>query len=96
MSLTVLNNIGDQGYAKSILPIKEIPTTHKLKILAAVRKTTKFGERIMLELEHYVVFLPEKYNVITDNIIEDVNNGKYKLQKDQKDENTYKVKFLKD
>jgi len=47
-----------------------------LKILNAERKTTKVGESIALELEENIFYMPERYNSLQDDIINEMVDGK--------------------
>lgn len=43
------------------------------KIYAARRITTKFGERVVLELFKYQLFLPARFDNLSDDVINNIN-----------------------
>uniref|UniRef100_A0A1B0BXX8 Uncharacterized protein n=1 Tax=Glossina palpalis gambiensis TaxID=67801 RepID=A0A1B0BXX8_9MUSC len=64
----VLNNIDDRpAYEKKIMSLKHFPKSKRLRMLAAERKQTRYGVKIMLHLEDHVMFLPDKFNAIDDD-----------------------------
>lgn len=94
--LNCLNNIG----FKPILSLNNMEIFKKYQILAARRQNTRYGEKILLELEDYSFFLPSKYNELKDEFLtrittqqnfyvhkEDSDSGKLKFT--QVIENSY-------
>jgi len=50
-------------------------------ILKAKRKTTKVGESIALELKEHILYIPERYTSLQDDIISKMVDGKLNIHK---------------
>lgn len=66
---------------KSIIHIKDLDDSIKYNILKAKRVTTKYGATIQLELENNIMYLPNRYNALTDNEIKDLSSEKFQIQR---------------
>lgn len=66
---------------KPILKTTEVPINKKLRIIKAARKKTIFGEKVMLELEENVIFLPSAYNNIKNITVEEINKNNFYVEK---------------
>jgi len=53
----------------------------RFPILKAERKTTKVGESIALELEEHILYMPERYTSLQDDINNDIVDGKFNIRK---------------
>jgi len=53
----------------------------RFSILKAKRKTTKVGESIALELEEHILYIPERYTSLQDDIINKMVDGKLNIHK---------------
>lgn len=62
---------------KSILKSSEMVTDYSYKILKARRVKTKFGNKVLLELENNILFLPARFNKISDEVITNLSLGAY-------------------
>lgn len=51
-------------------------------ILKACRTKTKFGESIQIELENNILFLPNRYNTMTEEEIFVLSSGNYLIKKE--------------
>lgn len=80
-TLETLNNIEGRKSLKIVLTLKDFPFNDALKIEKCERKLTPYGLRIMLELEHQVVFLPERYSYIPEETIKELCTGQYYIKK---------------
>lgn len=66
---------------KSIIHIKDLDDSVKYPIVQAKRVTTKYGTTIQVELENYIMFLPNRYNVLTDEEVKELSNQKFQIQR---------------
>lgn len=81
-TLNYLNNIKNKSpYLKQITPLKQIPLNEKIRILKCSKKITKFGPKTMMELENCVIFLPEKYTNLPEEVMNDMSTGDFYFQK---------------
>lgn len=81
-TINYLNNINNnKKFFKEIVPLRLIPMNEKKQILKCIRTTTKFGPKIMLELESCVIFLPERYTNLPDEVVNDLSSGDFYFQK---------------
>lgn len=74
-----LNSIKER-VRKPIMKTTEIPINKKFKIIKALRVKTKFGEKVMIELDESVLFLPESYNALEDSTIEALNSHTFYIE----------------
>jgi len=66
----------------------------KYHILKAMKVHTGFGSRIVLEFEDEHIFLPNSYDDVTDDIIEDINkSASYSVINVGEEGLSYKLKF---
>lgn len=55
---------------KLIQSIKDLPLNQELQILKAERVATKFGDKIRVESEDFFIYLPDRYNEISNSMLE--------------------------
>lgn len=68
--LTKLNNCG----SKPILKVKEMIINKSYKVINARKCETKFGKRLVLDLEEYQLFMPSRFDRFTDEeALEEIN-----------------------
>lgn len=92
--LDLLNDIGrKKKYLKTILSIKDFEYNKPLKIIGCERKITIYGMKIVLDLEEHIMFLPEKYIFITDEVLRQLTTGKYSIKKATDDGIHYNLVF---
>jgi len=58
-----------------------MPENVRFPILKAECKTTKVGELIALELEEHILYMPERYTSLQDDIINETVDGKFNVYK---------------
>jgi len=58
-----------------------MPENVRFPILKPQRKTKKVGESIALELEEHILYMPERYTSLQDNIINEMVDGKLNIHK---------------
>lgn len=88
-----LNKLSLKQYEKEAICLKDIPIDDINPIIKCNRVNTKFGERIMLELEKNVVFLPQKYLRMTGDQIEDLCKGNFYFKKIKQGITNYTLQF---
>lgn len=64
-----LNNMVSKPYIK----VSDMEFGRQYKVLNVSRCTTKFGPKVSLELEDARIFLPSRYDKITDAALEGLN-----------------------
>lgn len=79
--LNNIKNIQTEGFKKQCLRLSDIPLNQQMRILKAERKDTMFGPKIMLEVEEHVLFLPKRYNELSDKALEAMGKGSFTLEK---------------
>ncbi|KAI9580588.1 hypothetical protein GQX74_011258 [Glossina fuscipes] len=86
--ISALNNIAESHtYEKNIMTLKDFPKDKRLRILKAERKQTRFGKKIMLNLEDYFLFLPDKFNTIDDEALKELSSGQINVGKEMINDN---------
>lgn len=81
MEFTLLNKFNSYKI-KNILHIKDMEDLTKYTIVGAKRVTTKYGETVQLELEKNIMFLPTRYNGLSDAEIEALSGGAFVIQRE--------------
>uniref|UniRef100_A0A1A9UD93 Uncharacterized protein n=1 Tax=Glossina austeni TaxID=7395 RepID=A0A1A9UD93_GLOAU len=77
-----------------IMSLKDFPKDKRLRILSAERKQTRYGKSIMLHLEDHVLFLPDKFNGIDDEMLKNLSSGQIDIGKEMIDnEKNYNFNF---
>jgi len=66
---------------KTLLLKTRMPENGRFPILKAERKTTKVGESIALELEEHILYMPERYTPLQDDIINEMVDRKFNIYK---------------
>lgn len=62
---------------KPILTIKDMIPNNPLKILSAKKVKTQYGERLVLELEKYQMYLPPRFVNISEATFNRINEGDF-------------------
>jgi len=65
----------------TLLSKTRMPQNVRFPILKAERKTTKVGESIALELEEHILYMPERYTSLQDDIINEMVDEKFYIYK---------------
>lgn len=78
---------------KKALRLKDMLLCCEYKILDAKRVNTKFGKRILLQLEDNALFLPQRYERLSDAVIEAMKTGKYSVRNNGECGATYDLCF---
>lgn len=76
-SATTLVNKFNTLNTKPVMHIKEMEILTKYVITKANRVTTKYGTTIQVEVENHKMFLPNRYNILTDDDVEELNTGAF-------------------
>lgn len=66
---------------KQTLCIKDMVDLEEYNITGAERVTTKYGEVIVLELGTNLLYLPKRFNSLTDKDVESFSSGLYLISK---------------
>jgi len=66
---------------KTLLSKTRMTENVRFPILKAELKTTKVGESIALELEEHILYVPERYTSLQDDIINEMVDGKFNIYK---------------
>lgn len=69
--------LNELGGFKPTLKVKDMMRGMRYKILGARKVTTKFGSRIVLDLEKHQLFLPSRYDRLSEEAVADLNKSKY-------------------
>jgi len=64
-----------------LLSKTKMPENVRFPILKPERKTTKVGESIAVELEEHILYMPERYTSLQDDIINETVDGKFNIYK---------------
>lgn len=67
--------------AKQRLSVKDMIPLEEYHITGAERVTTKYGETIVLELETSILYLPKRFNSLTDKDIDELSTGAFLISK---------------
>jgi len=58
-----------------------MPENLRFPILQAERETTDVGESIVLQLEETILYMPERYTSLQDDIINEMVDAKFNIYK---------------
>lgn len=79
---------------KTILHIKEMENLKNYPVLKAAKVKTKYGDSIQVEIEEHVIFLPTRYNSLTEEDISELSSGNYLIKKEVgEDEKSYRLQL---
>jgi len=95
MSSNFENQWNELG-AVSLPPIKSVktlPFNTPIPIQNAEVKRTRFGDKIMLTCEEFVVFLPERFSTLQPKAVEHIATWGYKLVKLKSEGDNYTLNF---
>lgn len=67
--------------AKKILGVKEMDLNKVYPIEGAHRSPTKYGECVRLELANKILYLPKRFNALTDEMLEILKEGNFTIEK---------------
>jgi len=73
--------------------VKALPFDTPIVIQNAEVKRTRFGDKIMLTFEDFVVFLPERFSTLTSKAVEHMATEGYKLVKLKSEGDNYILNF---
>lgn len=62
---------------KPLLRLKDMELHREYRVINAAKPMTRFGPRIVLELEDYQLFLPERYSKLSEAVFKKFQEGKY-------------------
>lgn len=88
-------NVHGKTQKRAIKSIKDLEAEKPFEIMKTVRKNTVYGEKIMIECKDFVVFLPDRYNNLSDEDVNLFNVGKYKFIKEFDGPDNYSLRFVK-
>lgn len=74
----VVNRLNVCNYKKNIKAF-EMVIGESYQICSATMGASKFGMRIILELNDYQLFLPTRFNTISITVLQELNNQTYKV-----------------
>lgn len=80
---------------KPLLKVKEMEPLKAYSILSCGKVSTRFGQRVVLELEDHQMFLPQRFNNISTNTIEKLNEGGFLITCQGTSINSYNLIFSK-
>lgn len=67
--------------ARQRLSVKDMVPLEEYLITGAERITTKYGETVVIELGTSILYLPRRFNSLTDKEIEQLSKGSYLILK---------------
>ena len=77
-SLDNIQDVSKKACTKIIKHREMEPNVH-YKIIKAVLKKTVYGEKVMLKLDEGVLFLPPRYNCLSEKTLETVSSRKFPI-----------------
>lgn len=83
-------------HPKRKINVKNLIANNKYKIFSAKRQFKKNHSKksvIKLELEKSYLYLPKRFNELSDNLIEEINNNDYEIDNRGPWRNTFKLVF---
>lgn len=95
---TDTDNIVEKFNERNLKPYKNLKSMEQNKdfLIIGCRKTkTKYGERLLMELENFNIFLPERYNSLTVAEINKFFNKTYYLRNCGESGRTFKLQIHK-
>lgn len=91
----ILLELNKLGSIKPILRVKDMIEYIWYKIVGAKKVATKFGNRVVLQLENYQLFLPTRYESLSEETISELNRNIYSVANKGKVLSTYNLEFYK-
>lgn len=82
ISQNLLTKFNQVQMKKTILHIKDMEESKEYLILNAKKITTKYGPTIKIELETHIMFLPPRYNFLSDDDVNELSIGAYYITRD--------------
>lgn len=67
---------------KSMIHAKDLELFKKYPITNAKRVTTKYGGTLLIDLENNIMYLPNRYNELSDEDIKELSNGAYGIYRE--------------
>lgn len=68
--------------SKSLIHIKDLETSKRYPVMNVQRVITKYGSTLKVELENNIIFLPNRYNSLTDEDINELSFGGYQMYRE--------------
>lgn len=83
--------------AKPFIKVSEMEFGRHYKVIKAARCSTKFGEKVTLEFENEKIFMPSRYDKLSDAALERINTGgeMYITNEGEDGNQSYKLKFCR-
>ena len=66
---------------QNTLSLKDMENNIEYKIAAAYKISGKFGDNVALKINNKILYLPKRFNVLTDACIQHINNGTFSITK---------------
>ena len=73
----LLQKFNSLNCKKSLIHLKDLQLSKKYIVINAKRIETKYGFMIQIELENAFMFLPYRFNVLSDDDIHELTSGLY-------------------
>lgn len=90
----VSSELNHLGLIKPTLKVKDMVQDTHYRILGARKVSTKFGNRVVLDLENYQLFLPARYEKLSDKAVADLNENKYCIVNKGAVSSTFSLEFI--
>lgn len=90
----VMKILEDKENFKPTLRALDMVVGEEYNILKAKKVATKYGIKVVLELEDGDLFLPKKYDDLNQNIIKALSSGKFYIKNLGENGATYKYQFV--
>lgn len=91
---TIISELNQLGSIKPTLKIKDMMRDMQYRILGARKVNTKFGNRVLLQLETHQLFLPARYEQLSEEAILDLNENKYNIINKGQMLSTFNLEFV--
>lgn len=66
---------------KTLIHIKDLQEATKYEVKNAKRVTSKYGTTVQIELENNIMYLPNRYNALSDDDVMELATGVYYICK---------------
>lgn len=90
----ILLELNQLGTIKPILKVKDMMRDIHYKVFGARRVNTKYGSRVVLQLEKNQLFLPARYEKLSEGAILDLNQNKYNIVNKGQVLSTFNLEFV--
>lgn len=82
-------------YIRSILSVNNMVMNHHYIVCQIKKCKTRFGDKIQIVTDNHLIYLPQRFNNLSDAALEEINSNDFALIKTPGDGKNYNLKLEK-